>query len=92
MVNRRVLDERLRAAEDTMIAWFLPPENDAGIEKVRDGKELKQKEWIGNGATTACSIEFFWRDQATEEPRAAPKNFPKRLDYSVSSGYITAIY
>ena len=71
-------DARLKALEDILISWFLPPHNDAGIE--RTGNKS-----IGTGAYFSAHIYFhWWTKSALPRRRAGIGGFPKQINYSMN--------
>ena len=68
--------ERLKATEDILISWFLPPYNTQGISRVGGAP-------IGTGAYASGTIYFHWWTMS-EKPRKRPgiSGFPSSIRYS----------
>lgn len=68
--------ERLKATEDILISWFVPPYNTQGIS--RTGSEP-----IGTGAYSSGMINFHWWTMS-EKPRIRPgiRGCPSSIKYS----------
>lgn len=84
--SRHVLDARLKAAEDVMICWFLPPLNVDGIDRT-GGRE------VGRGPGLPVNLRFYWYG-LDDRPSRAPAGFPKSIAYRYqgSAGTVEATF
>ncbi len=71
-------DARLKALEDILISWFLPPHNDAGVDRTGQHE-------IGAGAHFSAHVYFhWWTKSANPRRRAGIGGFPKQINYSMN--------
>jgi len=84
-------ETRLKAAEDLLISWFVPPLNDQGVVRNEAVPTSDPEREIGQGATVSLDLEFHWWS-VDGVPATAQLGFPTSLLYSESDAEITAIW